>query len=139
MDDQVKVREANARFYEAVSSQSLAEMEAVWSHASWVKCVHPGWELLTGWDKIRESWDNIFHNAGYLRITINNLSIQIQNEFAWVVCTEIIASAHEANYQTATAQATNIYHKVGEAWLLVHHHASPVIVNEPVEASQSIQ
>ena len=53
MDDQVKVREANARFYEAVSSQSLAEMEAVWSHASWVKCVHPGWELLTGWDKIR--------------------------------------------------------------------------------------
>jgi hypothetical protein len=76
MDDQVKVKEANARFYEAVSSQSLTEMEAVWSHASWVKCVHPGWELLTGWDKIRESWDNIFHNAGYLRITISNLSIQ---------------------------------------------------------------
>src|SRR5215831_18394010 len=125
MDDQTKVKEANARFYEAVSSQSLAEIEAVWSHAPWVKCVHPGWELLVGWQQVRESWDNIFRNAEYLRITISNVAIQIHSEVAWVVCTENIASAHEANYQTATAQATNIYHKIDGAWLLVHHHASP--------------
>ncbi len=139
MDDHAKVKEANARFYEAVSSQSLTEIEAVWSHASWIKCVHPGWELLVGWQQVRESWENIFRNAEYLRITISNVAIQIHGEVAWVVCTENIASAHEANYQTATAQATNIYHKIEGAWLLVHHHASPASVNEPVEAPQTIQ
>jgi ketosteroid isomerase-like protein len=139
MDDQTQVKEANARFYEAVSSQSLAQIDAVWSHASWIKCVHPGWELLVGWQKIRESWENIFRNAEYLRITISNVAIEIRSEVAWVVCTENIASAHEANYQTATAQATNIYHKIEGVWLLVHHHASPAIVNEPLEAPQSIQ
>jgi ketosteroid isomerase-like protein len=139
MDDQVEIKEANARFYEAVSSQSLSQMEAVWLHTPWTKCVHPGWELLTGWDKIRKSWEDIFRNAGYLRVTISNLSIQVRNDVAWVVCTENIASAHETNYQTATAQATNIFHKVEQAWFLVHHHASPVKVNEPVEASESIQ
>jgi ketosteroid isomerase-like protein len=139
MDDQTQVKEANARFYEAVSSQSLEQIDAVWSHASWIKCVHPGWELLVGWQKIRESWENIFRNAEYLRITISNVAIEIRSEVAWVVCTENIASAHEANYQTATAQATNIYHKIEGVWLLVHHHASPAIVNEPLEAPQSIQ
>jgi ketosteroid isomerase-like protein len=139
MDDQTQVQEANARFYEAVSSQSLAQIDAVWSHASWIKCVHPGWELLVGWQKIRESWENIFRNAEYLRIMISNVAIEIRSEVAWVVCTENIASAHEANYQTATAQATNIYHKIEGVWLLVHHHASPAIVNEPLEAPQSIQ
>jgi ketosteroid isomerase-like protein len=139
MDDQTQVKEANARFYEAVSSQSLVQIDAVWSHASWIKCVHPGWELLVGWQKIRESWENIFRNAEYLRITISNVAIEIRSEVAWVVCTENIASAHEANYQTATAQATNIYHKIEGVWLLVHHHASPAIVNEPLEAPQSIQ
>jgi len=139
MDEQIKVKEANASFYEAVSSQSLDQMESVWLHAPWTKCVHPGWELLTGWDRIRESWDDIFRNAEYLRITISGLSIQIQNDVAWAVCTENIASAHEASYQTARAQATNIFHRVEGRWLLVHHHASPVVINEPVEASQSIQ
>jgi hypothetical protein len=139
MDDETKVKEVNDRFYEALSSLNLAEMETVWLHASWTKCVHPGWKLIVGWDKIRESWDNIFRNAGYLRITIGNLAIQVQNEVAWVVCTENIASAHEADYQTATAQATNIYHQVKGLWLLVHHHASPVVVNDPVEVSLHIQ
>jgi ketosteroid isomerase-like protein len=56
-----------------------------------------------------------------------------------VVCTENIASAHDANYQIATAQATNIYHKVNDEWFLVHHHASPVTVDTPLEGSETIQ
>jgi hypothetical protein len=56
-----------------------------------------------------------------------------------VTCTENIASAHEANYQTATALATNIFHKINGLWLLAHHHASPVAVGAPLEASESIQ
>jgi ketosteroid isomerase-like protein len=139
MDDCLEVKESNARFYEALSTQNLPQMEAVWLHEPWTKCVHPGWEILVGWEKIRESWDNIFRNTEYLKISVTNVSIQIEKDVAWVVCTENIASAREADYQTATAQATNIYYKVNDQWFLVHHHASPATVNAPVEAPESIQ
>ena len=36
------VREANERFYQALEKASLESMSAVWLHAEWVKCVHPG-------------------------------------------------------------------------------------------------
>ncbi|MCH7766008.1 MAG: hypothetical protein IH916_05570, partial [Acidobacteria bacterium] len=38
-----KVLAANRRFYTAMDSLDLEGMEAVWLHADWVKCVHPGW------------------------------------------------------------------------------------------------
>jgi ketosteroid isomerase-like protein len=114
-------------------------MEAVWLHEPWVRCVHPGWEMLTGWQSIRKSWSNIFKNAAYLKIHASKVTVHASGDVAWVVCTENIASAQDANYQTATALATNVYHKVGAAWLLVHHHASPVTVNVPVQTSESIQ
>lgn len=139
MDDKAGVREANIRFYEALSAQDLEAMEAVWLHEAWVCCIHPGWEMLTGWRSIRRSWSNIFRNAAYLRIHASKVSVHINENVAWVVCTENIASAQDANYQTATALATNIFHKVDSSWLLVHHHASPATLNAPVQTPESIQ
>ena len=74
-----------------------------------------------------------------LKFDSNTRRFLIPVYLAWVVCTENIASAHEADYQTATALATNIFHKVNGQWLLAHHHASPIAVNEPIQASDSIQ
>jgi ketosteroid isomerase-like protein len=139
MSEHLRVKEVNARFYDALSSQNMEEMDTLWLHEAWTKCVHPGWEILVGWKRIRDSWANIFRNAQYLKINISNLSIEVKDEIAWVVCTENIASAHDANYQVATAQATNIYYRVNNEWFLVHHHASPVTVDTPLEASETIQ
>ena len=139
MDDRTAIKEANARFYEALSSQNLEAMDAVWMHEPWARCVHPGWQILKGWESIRQSWSSIFKNAEYLKIQISNITIQMGSDIACVVCTENIASAHEADYQTATALATNIFHKVKGTWLLAHHHASPVAVSSPIQASDSIQ
>jgi uncharacterized protein (TIGR02246 family) len=139
MDERTAVKQVNTRFYEALSTQNLKAMESVWLKESWVRCVHPGWEILKGWESVRQSWVSIFKNAEYLKIRVTNVSVQIGQDIAWLVCTENIASAHEANYQTAVALATNVYHKVDGQWLLAHHHASPVAVNAPVQASDSIQ
>ena len=54
------LRSANTRFYAAFESLDLAEMEAVWSHDDGVTCVHPGWDLLLGWDEVRERWARLF-------------------------------------------------------------------------------
>jgi SnoaL-like domain len=54
-EDQAELIEANARFYRAFESFDLGQMEQVWSHADHVRCIHPGWALLAGWDAVRES------------------------------------------------------------------------------------
>jgi hypothetical protein len=53
-DDQAQVVEANARFYRAFESLDLRQMDAVWSHADHVRCIHPGWCLLEGWEAVRQ-------------------------------------------------------------------------------------
>ena len=35
----------------------------MWLPADFIKCIHPGWELLTGWERIMESWRLIFENT----------------------------------------------------------------------------
>ena len=51
-----RVRRANDRFYRAFESLDMKQMEAMWVQTDRAKCVHPGWELLEGWDAVRQSW-----------------------------------------------------------------------------------
>jgi len=71
------VRAANNRFYAAFESLDVAEMEAVWSHDDGVECVLPGWDLLLGWDEVRERWSRIFANAKRVRIALGNVWVQL--------------------------------------------------------------
>jgi len=54
-EEATEIEETNARFYRAVESRDLDAMEALWLHADYVRCVHPGWCLLSGWDAVRQS------------------------------------------------------------------------------------
>ncbi len=63
------MEQANARFYQAFETLDLAQMDLVWSHDEHVKCVHPGWPILIGWDAVRSSWEAIFENTAEMRFT----------------------------------------------------------------------
>jgi len=78
------VRAANQRFYAAFESLNLAEMEAVWAHDSRVECVQPGWELLLGWDEVRERWARIFKNTKRVRIALSGLWVRVEGDVGWV-------------------------------------------------------
>src|SRR5579872_4211901 len=82
------VRAANHRFYAAFESLNLAEMEEVWAHDDGVECVHPGWDLLLGWDEVRERWARIFANAKRVRIALSSVWVRVEGETGWVACTE---------------------------------------------------
>jgi len=120
------VLEANQRFYHALQELDLAEMEAIWLPESWVQCVHPGWNLLEGWEAIRESWKQIFENTHFLRLTVGVQQIRVENSMAWVCCTEKITSVIGKRFEAAYAQATNLFERRDGAWRLVHHHGSLV-------------
>lgn len=120
------VRAANNRFYAAFESLDLAEMEAVWAHDEEVECVHPGWDLLLGWDEVRERWARLFANAKRVRIALSSVWVRIEGNVGWVACTEHVTTAFADGFDDAMVQATNIFVRRDEGWMLVAHHASPL-------------
>lgn len=129
LSDQISLlREANDSFYRALESLDLAAMERVWSHEDWVRCVHPGQEAIVGWPDVRRSWEQIFANTRWIRVTPTAVSVQLLGPVAMVSCSESITSANETDVGLAVAQATNLYQHTPGGWRLVLHHASPAPV-----------
>jgi ketosteroid isomerase-like protein len=125
------VRAANRRFYSAFEALDLPEMEAVWAHDDAVECVHPGWDLLLGWDDIRERWARIFANTKRVRIALRGELIRVEGRVGWVACTAHVTTASADDFDEAVVQATNIFLLRDNQWLLVVHHASPVPMSFP--------
>lgn len=122
------VKQVNEKFYRALEAASLSAMSGLWLHTDWVKCVHPGWDLLVGWPQIRRSWEQIFSNPSGIRVTAEHVDVFIEGDFALVSCYENLAlflHSFEAPVFTRTT-ATNLFQRVGGEWKLIHHHASPV-------------
>ena len=118
------VLEANENFYHAMQELSLEAMEAVWLPADWVRCVHPGWEALEGWEAIRESWQQIFTGTQFMRIVVGVQSLRVEHSMAWVCCTEKISSAATDRFESANVQTTNVFQRRNGTWYLVLHHSS---------------
>ena len=137
--EEEKVLEANKNFYRALQSLSLEEMESVWLTEEWVRCLHPGWDLLEGWEAVRESWQQIFENTKFLRVSVGLQFVRVEKNFAWVCCTEKISSATEGRFETSYVQATNIFWEHNGAWYLVHHHGSHLPAPWSKETAEIVQ
>jgi ketosteroid isomerase-like protein len=133
--EQTAIGEANTRFYRAFEALDLAAMDAMWGHGEDVKCVHPGWPLLTGWPAVRESWRTIFANTEEMRFTISDVRVQQSGAIGWVTCTENILSDVRGRVAVTAILATNLFARVDDAWLMIHHHASHVLSSTEVGES----
>ena len=122
--DVSSVVEANLRFYDAFSSLDIREMDKAWEASDRVLCVHPGWRILTGWEQVRKSWENIFHNTTLMHFQITDTQVTIQGDCAWVSCMENITSVVDGKASSFAVQATNIFVRGEGGWLMVHPHAS---------------
>jgi uncharacterized protein (TIGR02246 family) len=138
-DADTAIEEANIRFYRALESGDLERMEEVWAHEDWVRCVHPGWDLLTGWQRVRESWQMIFEGGQKMRASPSEVWIHTTGDLAVVTCTENITVFNEASFDSAQATATNLFVRRQGSWLMVHHHASPIPTIVPDASSDTIQ
>ena len=126
-DDAAEVEEANARFYRALETLDISQMDQVWSHGEHVRCVHPGWCLLSGWDAVRQSWEAIFRDSSEMRFSISDVDVHVDGDLAWVTCGENILSEARGNLSVTAVLATNLFQRRGPDWLMVHHHASHIL------------
>lgn len=134
LGDAETVRGVNRRFYEAVSKQNLLVMEEIWAHDPHVRCVHPGWRLLEGWDAIRDSWRTIFTSSICLTVVPEEPRVTVLGPTAIVTCREKISTVTLDGSTVSAAEATNVFERRDGRWHLIHHHASPI-----ADASPNIQ
>lgn len=137
--DEAEVLAANQAFYEALEELDLAKMTARWWQEDWVSCLHPGWELLTGWEEILESWRNIFRSTTQMRIVVTRPIVHVQGDAAWVSCVESVTSTYQTGFETAMIEATNILVRRGGEWRMAHHHSTLLPGRVPSGTSKSVQ
>ena len=122
----VQVQEINSEFYHAFESLSIERMERLWKHEDNVVCIHPGWDLFTGWLAIRESWITIFSNTEMIKFIITNTKVRVFDKIEVVVCLENIETLVNGEIVRLGVIATNIFQQMEKQWLLIHHHGSSV-------------
>ena len=145
----LEVIEANERFYRALNALDLESMERLWSHGSFVRCVHPGWELIVGWDAVRASWERIFRGSSggpTHSVEAADVSAHVVSDLGWVSCIERITLPRRSggvSSSTSLAVATNLFQRSPEEaarWEMILHHASllPLVVAEAMDSPEVI-
>lgn len=133
MGDEKELQRINLLFYRCLETLDLGSMESLWVQEEWVRCIHPGWDVLVGWDAVRESWEQIFASTNWIRVTPTAVGIHVLGATAIVACSENITTAHDGDLGVAVAQATNLFLRTRHGWKMIVHHASPapVVITQP--------
>src|SRR6266566_2399566 len=127
MSEREAIIEANRAFYQAFESLDLEKMEPIWLRDPKIVCIHPGWRKLTGWGPIMNSWERIFDGIFEMKFELRDLHLIGGGDMAVVVTEEnLIQRGYEGTMRTQVL-ATNIYERVGNRWMMVLHHGSPVV------------
>lgn len=122
----IEILAANAAFYRAFESSDFEAMSLVWNKDASDICIHPGWEILHGWDEIRESWRAIFAADSHLRFQLTEVEVICIGEIARVTCVENLNSVNDGVTTRARIAATNLWLLTAQGWRLSLHHGSPM-------------
>lgn len=123
MDDEQAVLRANGAFYTAFASADFATMTEVWAHDDGIACIHPGWDVFTGYHDVMESWRTILEGGAAPRISCRAARAFLFGNVAFVTCNEMVNGG--------LLVATNVFVLKDGGWRMVHHHAGPCGTPEP--------
>lgn len=120
------VLSANAYFYRVLSLADTEVMRGIWFVSPDVTCIHPGWEAITGYERIQQSWASIFGNQGPLHVWPGEETVRLESGQAWVTCIENIdLTATEAGC-IVQARAVNGFKATPAGWKLIQHRAESI-------------
>jgi ketosteroid isomerase-like protein len=131
-DDVVEtVTAANTEFYAAFEACDIDRMEKVWDNSDDIRCIHPGWPLLSGRSRVMRSWSVLMANTAYIQFFLTHVDVQAAEDLAVVTCEEnILTGVDDAEHGPGGSQrvvSTNVFRRRGDEWLLWVHHGSPVL------------
>lgn len=130
-DVEAAVTAANAEFYAAFEACDIDRMEAVWDTDDDIRCIHPGWPLLSGRSRVMRSWSVLMANTTYIQFFLTGVDVVTAGDLAVVTCEEnILTGVDDADHGLGGSQrvvSTNVFRRRGDEWLLWVHHGSPVL------------
>ena len=129
------IKQANLAFYGAFEALDFDAMSRVWAQRTEDVCIHPGWEVLTEWKNIKESWRAIFANTAFVRIEVSEVNIEVLGEVARVTCIESLFSVIEGQTIHSQVACTNLFVQTPEGWRLTLHHGS-TIASQPISVPE---
>ncbi|WP_462137052.1 YybH family protein [Candidatus Mycalebacterium sp.] len=139
MSDKEEILKANDDFYSALATRDLKAMEKVWQTDEKAGCVHPGWTIMRNWETIMQSWESIFDPHDQADIKLSHVSLEISSDMAWVTCVQEMTYIKREPVTFNISQSTNIFKKNAGRWVMLIHHASPIIVSGYRPQVSSIQ
>jgi len=140
MTPEEEVRQASDQFYAALNSVfagDIAPMEDTWSHAEDCVTMHPLGGRQLGWEKVRESWQQVAGATTSGQVTATGLRIRLLGDVAFTICVE--RGQVEVGGQTIeiNLRATGIYRRENGQWKKVFHHSDiDPTLQEAVERRQ---
>lgn len=127
--DAAAVEAANAELYAAFEGADLDRMTALWDDRGPVGCVHPGWPMIRGRDRVLRSWAVIMANTAYIQFVLTDVAVTVYGDLAVLTCDENIMTSAEVG-QGGQVTTTNVFRRRPDGWRLAYHHASPVLSPE---------
>ena len=121
-----EVLKTNQRFYDAFNKNDIELMIGVWLNDPISQCIHPGWDVLIGFENIMTSWQKIFAAAQDLEIKLSHVDVTASENIAWVTCQENLFSIVSSGVQLSKVHSTNLFKMMNGEWKMILHHASPV-------------
>lgn len=137
--DEQEVLACSRAFYRALEALDLAAMQEVWWREDWVSCLHPGRELIQGWEEVLESWANIFRTTQQMRVKVIRARVRVEGDTAWFTCLEDVTCTYEGGFETALIEATHIFVRRQKEWRLAHRHPTLLPGRAPSDQSPRVQ
>lgn len=85
-----RILQSNKTFYNALEDLDIRHMKNGWAPVKGIQCTHPGWDTLTGWVDVMDSWIVIFNNTNRAQFRITDAQVKLCGIYAQVTCVENI-------------------------------------------------
>ena len=120
-----EVRKASEQFYAALNRMANGDagpMADIWSHSATVTAMHPVGGRDIGWERIRDTFQQVGQAASDGRFRLDDQMIRVEGDVAYEMGSERGEFKLAGKHVNADHRVTNIYHREGGKWKLIHHH-----------------
>ena len=119
------VRAASEAFYVALNRMLAGDASSlgdIWSHGSTVTTMHPIGGRQVGWDKVRQSFEEVARTSTGGHVELADQIIEVAGDTAYELGVEHAQFSIAGRPLTVHSRVTNIYRQEAGIWKIVHHH-----------------
>lgn len=123
-----EVRTVSKKFYDGLTRMTNGTSDAIsniWAHTNAVTSMHPISGRQVGWDAVGDSFNQFARLASDGRVELKEQNIQTLGDVAYETGIEYGHCKIAGEPVTYEHRVTNIYHREGGEWKMIHHHSDP--------------